>query len=117
MNKIDTEKKLELIRTIRSQNQYDRQLFRMREGLLYSDTPALRRGELYGLETHGSDMSPLKNKSFGSFRLRFALAIVFLFAFILCDINHLSIGTENTDTVLTYLTNNTDLLQILNLIK
>ncbi len=37
MNKVGTDKKLELIRAIRMQNNYDRQLFRSRENFLYSD--------------------------------------------------------------------------------
>lgn len=117
MNKIDTEKKLELIRSIRNQNQYDRQLMRMREGILYSDTPSIKREELYGMENPASTAGQTKGKSFRSFRIRFALALVCLVAFILCDINHLSFGEENTDTILNHLTSNTDLSQFLDLIK
>ena len=51
MSKVSTDKKLELIRTIRMQNQYNRQLFRSRENLVYSDDPSLRHGEIYGLES------------------------------------------------------------------
>lgn len=100
MGKVNANKKLELIKAIRMQNQYNRQLFRSREGFLYSDDPEIKRGELYGLEMPEKPAGQEQDKGrvFGSFRIRFVLAVILLFCFILCDINHLSYQGENTDT-------------------
>lgn len=88
MSKVSTDKKLELIRTIRMQNQYNRQLFKSRENLIYSDDPSMRRGEIYGLESAAypvkEDSAILKNITdkpdsgsgiFRSFRIRFVIAM------------------------------------------
>lgn len=100
MSKVNANKKLELIKAIRMQNQYNRQLFRSREGFLYSDEPEIRRGELYGLEAPEKMAVPEQDKEsvFGSFRIRFAIAVILLLCFILCDVNQLSYEGENTDT-------------------
>ncbi|RKI92789.1 hypothetical protein D7V94_05550 [Parablautia intestinalis] len=98
MSKVNANKKLELIKAIRTQNQYNRQLFRSREGFLYSDDPEIRRGEVYELEMPEKTAGQDQGSVFGSFRIRFAIAVILLFCFILCDVNHLSYGDENTDT-------------------
>jgi len=99
MGKVSTNKKLELVRAVRMQNHYNRQLFRAREGLLYSDLPD-RHGELYGLEEDLKTLPEERDKPIaGSFRIRFVVAMVLLLFFILCDMNHLSYGGETTDTI------------------
>ena len=117
MSKVNTDKKLELIKAIRMQNQYDRQLFRSREGFLYSDNPEMRHRELYGLEMPEKldGQEPDKENAFGSFRIRFAIAVILLFCFILCDVNHLSYEGENTDTFFGRVTKSFDIKELLEL--
>lgn len=110
MGKISADKKLELIRSIRMQNQYNRQLFKSREDLIYSDDPSLRRGEIYGLESAAypvkEDVSRMKNMAgrpepgsgmFRSFRIRFLIAMGLFLAFVYCDIRRIPIGSVTTD--------------------
>lgn len=110
MSKVSTDKKLELIRTIRMQNQYNRQLFKSRENLIYSDDPSLRHGEIYGLEsmTYPVKEDPMRLKAvnekpdtgsgiFRSFRIRFLIAMGLFLAFVYCDIRDVRIGSVTTD--------------------
>ncbi len=105
MSKVSTDKKLELIRTIRMQNQYNRQLFRSRENLIYSDDPSVRHGEIYGLESMSypikEEPARIKNANnnpdsgsgiFRSFRIRFLIAMGLFLAFVYCDIRDIRIG-------------------------
>ncbi|MCM1125101.1 MAG: hypothetical protein NC429_01385 [Lachnospiraceae bacterium] len=110
MSKVSTDKKLELIRTIRMQNQYNRQLFKSREDLIYSDDPSLRHGEIYGLESAAYPVKEdaVRMKStvdkpesgsgmFRSFRIRFLIAMGLFLAFVYCDIRRIPIGSVTTD--------------------
>ncbi len=100
MNKVNTNKKLELVRAIRMQNHYNRQLFRSREGFLYPELPQSRQPELYSLEAENDPALTGRDKGGGSsFRLRFVIAMALLLLFILCDINQISYGNETTDTL------------------
>lgn len=112
MSKVTTNKKLELVKAIRMQDQYNRQLFRSREGFLYSDDPLVKRGELYSLEAEERPAAPEAGKVFSSFRIRFVIAVVLLAVFILCDINHLDYEGENTDTLYGRLTRNIDITEL-----
>lgn len=103
MNRVNTDKKLELIKAIRMQNHYDRQLFRMREGFLYSDSPQYRHkeygnGELYSLEAPEKSVPEERSRTLTGFRIRFVLAVLLLISFILCDVNHISFGKMDADT-------------------
>ena len=99
MAKVSADRKLELVRTLRMQNHYNRQLFRTREGILYSQ-PDPRYGELYGLEGETGALPAEKEKPIaGSFRIRFVITMALLLFFILCDLNHLSYGGETTDSI------------------
>ncbi len=112
MGKVSANKKLELIRAIRMQNHYNRQLFRAREGILYSDLPG-REGEIYGLEEDFKAMQPQRDKPVaGSFRIRFMIAMILLFFFILCDLNHLSYQGQTTDTIYGRIVQSPDIGQI-----
>lgn len=117
MSKVNTDKKLELIRAIRMQNNYDRQVFRMREGLLYSDTPQYRHGELYSLEAPEKPAAEGKSKSLVNFRIRFVIAVVLLLSFILCDVNHISFGKENSDTFFERMKSSMDIEELIDRIK
>lgn len=99
MSKVNTDKKLELIKAIRMQNQYDRQLIRMREGIVYSDLPGGKHGEVYGLEEPAASETTGKSKVLVNFRIRFVIAVLLLLGFILCDVNHISIGKEDADSL------------------
>lgn len=117
MSKVNTNKKLELVKAIRMQNQYNRQLFRSREGFLYSNTPLAKQGELYSLEAEEQPETAGNGKVYASFRFRFLIAAILLTAFILCDINHLSYEGETTDTVFGRITQNIDITELLKGIK
>ncbi len=118
MGRVNTEKKLELIKSIRMQDQYNRQLFRSREGFLYGDDPAiLKRGELYALEAEEKPQTPEKGKVYGSFRIRFVIAVILLGAYILCDVNQVSYMGENADSLFGRITSNLDLTDLQGLIK
>lgn len=117
MSKVNTNKKLELVKAIRMQNQYNRQLFRSREGFLYSDEPLVSRGELYSLEAEDKPEIPNSGKVYGSFRIRFLIATILLVAFILCDVNHLNYEGETTDTIFGRITQNIDITELFGAIK
>lgn len=117
MGKINANKKLELVKAIRMQNQYNRQLFRSREHFLYSDTPQARFGEIYGLE----DVKPAAEEKSapvaGGFRIRLAIALALFVLFVLCDINHISYEGETTGTVFERMTNSPDLTEFFEFLK
>lgn len=118
MNKINTNKKLELVKAIRMQNQYDRQLFRSRENFLYSGSPVLKppmkHGELYGLEADEKHLPDEKAApAAGSFRIRLVIAMVLLLSFIVCDIRQISYEGETSKTVFERIVEDTDLSGIL----
>ncbi len=118
-NKINTDKKLELVKAIRMQNQYNRQLFRSREGFLYSDTPEMHHGELFSLEEQEKQLPQETGtgNAYGNFRVRFMIAIVLLVSFVLCDVNHLSYKGETTDTIFGRMTSSFDIAGLLDEIK
>lgn len=117
MRKISTDKKLELIKAIRMQNQYDRQLFRMREGILYSDLPEGKRGELYGLEEQQPPGEEGKSNALANFRIRFVIAVLLLLSFILCDVNHISFGKEDSESICQKIRSSTDIEELIDRIK
>lgn len=118
MSKINTDKKLELVKAIRMQNQYNRQVFRSREGLLYSDIPERRGSELYSLEAVEKQPAPEeKGRTMSGFRIRFMIALVLLLSFILCDVNNLSYGGENTDTIYGRITDSPDVTELFDKLK
>ena len=118
MNKTNTDKKLELIRSIRIQNQYDRQTLRRREGILYDNPVNIRQGEIYGLEDavltplsgkHGSkqyintkegDQTLETGGLLTGFRIRFVLAMVLFLGFIYCDMKQVSVCGINCSEIL-----------------
>ena len=119
-NKINASRKLELVKAIRMQNQYNRQLFRSREGILYSDMPNGRYGELYSLEEpqKPAPAAMEENKStMSGFRIRFMIALILLLSFVLCDANHISYGGENTDTLFERITSSPNITELLELVK
>lgn len=117
MSKVNTDKKLELIRAIRMRNQYDRQLIRMREGIIYSDLPEGKHGELYGLEDSAPPRQTEKSKALVNFRIRFVIAVLLLLCFILCDVNHISIGKEDADSFYHRIKSSTEIEELIDKIK
>ncbi len=115
MGKFETEQKLELIRAIRMQNQYDRQTLHRRENILY--TGAKGRSELYSLEdtalpalngnykekqvglTDERNLSETGN-FFSGARIRLAIAMVLFLAFVYCDVKELPIGGKTSNELL-----------------
>ena len=118
MNKVNTNKRLELVKAIRMQNHYDRQLFRSRENFLYSDSPAMRpavkHGELYSLEAEEKQGAEEKAAPVtGSFRIRLVIAMVLLLSFVICDIRQVSYEGESAETVFERIVEDTDLSGVL----
>lgn len=106
MSKVNTNRKLELVRMVRMQHQSNRNECRERERFLYgkSSYPSTR-GEIYGAEStaylSGSeDVVPgyEKDKIFTGFRVRLFLAIVLFGVFIFLDRNQITLyGTTTAD--------------------
>lgn len=121
MKKISTDKRLQLVRAIRLQNQYDRQLFRSRQQLLYDIPP--KRGELYSLESDaslsGKDMGNYQDglsrgqegdRAFMTgFKIRLAIAIALLVAFVFCDNRQISIQGTTTQELFEKMTESLEL--------
>lgn len=114
MGRIDTDRKLELVRTIRLQNQYNRQLCRSRQQLLYSNDPYQEKGEIYGLESVAIPVSGGINrkrnaktnleKEQGSsllkgFRIRLVIAMLLFLAFVFCDVKGIRVGKETMNMI------------------
>lgn len=110
--RINAARKLELVKAIRMQNQYNRQLFRNREGILYSSPSQGHYGELYSLEEpqKTAPAGPEDSKStMSGFRFRFMIALILLLAFVLCDANNITYGGENADTIFERITSSPDM--------
>lgn len=118
-HKISTDQKLELIRTVRMQQQYNRNQCREREKILYGISGA--RGELFASENSITFSSPYmkmdtealpskKSYSLSGFRLRFLLAMLLFGCFIFADAKELGILGKNTEEILVLLQNSLDLL-------
>ena len=119
MGRIDTDRKLELVRTIRLQNQYNRQLCRSRQQLLYSNDPYQEKGEIYGLESVAIPVSGGINrkrnaktnleKEQGSsllkgFRIRLVIAMLLFLAFVFCDVKGIRLGKESMNNLFEHMT-------------
>lgn len=116
MSRINTDQKLQLVHTIRTQNQYNRMKCREREQLLYGRSYGKEKAELYSTESamslpvSGEAAIPDKKGSiFSGFRLRFFLAVALFAAFIYLDKNEISILGKNTFDLFVSLTESIDL--------
>ena len=117
MSHISTDQKLQLVHTIRMQNQYNRMKCRERERMLYGiSQTANDRRELYSAETAMSlpvtgekPISGKKSRVLTSFRLRFLIALILLSGFIYLDKNEISLFDNNTFDIFTFLTKSIDL--------
>ncbi|MGN1180310.1 MAG: hypothetical protein ACI4SD_03765 [Suilimivivens sp.] len=115
MSHVNTDQKLQLVHTIRMQNQYNRMKCREREQLLYGNVGNDRR-ELYGAETTmsmpvtGENAIPARKSGlFTGFRIRFLIAVILLSAFIYLDKNEISILGKTTFELFTSLTESIEL--------
>lgn len=116
MSRIDTDKKLELVRRIRMQNQYNRMKCRERESFLYGTLPVNDRRELYSTETAmsfpitGEEQEHVKKGGFlTGFRIRFLAALILFSIFIYLDKNDISILGKNTFDLFVSITESLDL--------
>ncbi len=114
MGNIDTDRKLELVRTIRLQNQYNRQQCRSRQQLLYSNEPYQGKGEIYGLESAVMPVSEGINRKINTktnmekeqgstllkgFRIRLVIAMLLFLAFVFCDVKGIRLGKESMNNL------------------
>lgn len=106
MSKVNTNRKLELVRMVRMQHQSNRNEYRERERFLYGKSSyPTERGEIYGAESVAyapgrEDVMPgyEKDKVFTGFRIRFFLAIVLFGVFIFLDRNQITLyGTTTAE--------------------
>ena len=116
MNHISTDQKLQLVHTIRMQNQYNRMKCREREQMLYGISPVDDKRELYSAETAMSfpvtaekPIPGKKSRILTSFRFRFLIALILLSVFIYMDKNEISLLGKNTFDIFSFLTENIDL--------
>lgn len=124
MSKIDTDKKLALVHSIRMQNQYNRMKCREREQLMYGFDSEQDKRELFSTETAAympgfeeSTVSHPKEKLLSGFRLRFILAIALIGAFIYLDINKIDIYGITTDDLFQLFTENTEIKENLDILN
>lgn len=124
MKHLETEKKLELVRAIRMQNQYDRQLLRKREGILYHHAMPERQGEIFSLEEATMPISgKYTGKAYGTslqkederkedkgflkgVRVRLILAMGLFLAFVYCDVKKINVADKSAQEVLNMLREN-----------
>lgn len=106
MGKISANQKLELVRMVRMQHQFNRNECRERERFLYGKSSyPVTKGEIYGAESTTylpgrEDVMPgyEKDKLFTGFRIRFFFAVVLFGVFIFLDKNQIAIyGTTTAD--------------------
>lgn len=119
-HRVSTGKKLELVRAVRMQNQYNRNLCKERERLIYGTQPV--RGELYASESsialrehpvisrEHEEERHTESTFFSGFRLRFFCAAVLLFLFILIDIRQIPLLEMESEDILKLLTESAGLL-------
>lgn len=110
---INTDQKLELIRTIRAQNQYNRNLCRERERFLYGHEPVMeRRNELYGAEAYAGTLQSKNERTypekegrmFTGFRIRFFIAAILFVIVIFMDRNGTELAGKSMRELSEYLT-------------
>lgn len=116
MRHVNTDQKLQLIQTIRSQNQYNRMKCREREQFLYGSGNGNEKRELYGAEAAvnypltGENVIPgKKNSVFTGFRLRFLAAVILFSVFIYLDRNDIDILGKTSQEFFDILTENISL--------
>ncbi len=106
MGQIDTDKKLELVRSIRMNQQNNRVVLNNRQQLIYGNTrPLVAKGELYGLESAAlagsvpEDAAGDTGSTLKSFKIRLLIAVVIFAAFVFLDRTGQSILGVTTDQV------------------
>lgn len=116
MNRIDTDKKLALVHSIRMQNQYNRMKCREREQLIYGIGSEADKRELFSTETAAcmpgyeeSIAARPKERILSGFRIRFLIAAVLIGVFIYLDINKIDIYGMTTDDLFQLITKTTEI--------
>lgn len=113
MNKISSDQKLALVRSIRMQSDYNRNLCRERERFLYGYQPATTgEREIYGTEMNAALSRrpeeiincPKEASAFGSFRLRFLVAVILIGIFIYMDQSQMTLFEMSMKEIAAYIT-------------
>ncbi len=116
--KISTDRKLELMKTVRMQNQYNRNQCRERERLLYG--MAGGKSELFASQSCGIALSPhvqadadsmplFQNHFLSGFRLRFVLSMLLFGLFIWADVQQITFLEQTTQTLFSLLQHSFDI--------
>ena len=82
---ISADKKLELVQHIRMQNNYERNLCREREQLIFGKAP--------------NEGDGVQNTEFSGFRQRFLLAAVLFFLFVFTDVRQENVAENATEKI------------------
>ncbi|MBP3603666.1 MAG: hypothetical protein J6J79_05930 [Lachnospiraceae bacterium] len=122
MANITPEQKLELIRSIRMQNQYNRNQCRERERFLYGTAPVIK-SELYGAEMTAAmsvndipySKTDINPPAFKGFRIRFFIAILIIGIFIFCEKNSVTLFHMSMEEIASYLTFTSEVSETFNL--
>lgn len=124
MSKIDTDKKLALVHSIRMQNQYNRMKCREREQLIYGPGSEPDKRELFGTEMTAympgyeeNTVPHPKERILSGFRLRFILAIALIGIFIYLDINKIAVYGMTTDDLFQLFTKNIEIKENLDILN
>lgn len=120
--KVNTNQKLELIRSIRMQNQYNRNQCRERERFLYGYEPDReKRQELHsaeisaGISLDGKESFPAtESGSLGGFRIRFVIAVLLLAIFIFMDLNEIDFLGNSMREIAAHISESVPVKEVLN---
>ena len=100
MDNLSSEKKMELIRTIRMENQNNIGKIRKREQILYGKTYTDNQGYHKNYEETSSKEDEFKS-SFSSFKLRVALALTMFAFFLVLDVGKLDVYQVTAESLQT----------------
>lgn len=121
--KVTTNQKLELVRSIRAQNQYNRNQCRERERFLYGYEPVTeKRQELYGAEMSvgisqdkgAAAYSAHDTGMLSGFRIRFVIAIIVFVLFVFFDRNQIEFWGTGMREIASCLTESIQITDALN---
>lgn len=99
MNHVETDRRLELVKSIRMQNLQNREKCQERERLLYGNT-----------DIRPESKAPCETpKRFSSFRIRFILSILLFCLFLFLDMNQIAVFGITTNDIFSIITDSMEI--------
>jgi len=95
MNEFSSEKKLELLRQIRDQDERNREILAARESVLYGKPGLINSGGFIN-----DELTAAENKGFSFLKLRFLCAVMLFALTIILDISHMQIAGIGADKII-----------------